>query len=59
MMLATYDIADEVEIEFVVECRVDCVRRIHQKERIAVRRRSHGEFGADIGGGARPVVDDE
>jgi hypothetical protein len=32
---------------------------IHQKERIAVRRRSHDEFGADIAGGARPVVDDE
>src|SRR5262245_45052389 len=53
------DVADKIEIEVVVEYRVDCVRRADLEERIAVRKRSHDEFGADIAGGARPVVDDE
>ena len=30
-----------------------------QEERVAVRRRAHDRFGADIAAGARPVLDDE
>ena len=53
------DVADEIEIELVVERRVDRVRRSDQKERIAVRGRAHDRLGADIAAGTRPVVDDE
>src|SRR5271156_3487143 len=53
------DVANEIEIEFVEERRVDCVRQADLEERIAVRRRSHDQFGADIALGPRPVVDDE
>jgi hypothetical protein len=30
------DVADEIEIELIVERRVDCVRRIYKKERVEV-----------------------
>ncbi len=53
------DVADEIEIELVVERRVDRIRRTDQQQRIAVRRRTHDRLGADIAGGARPVLDDE
>ena len=53
------DVADEIEIELVVERRVDRVRRIDQEQRVAVRRRTHDRLGADIAAGARPVLDDE
>ena len=53
------DVADEIEIELVVERRVDRVRRTDQEERVAVRRRTHDRLGGDIAAGARPVLDDE
>ena len=53
------DVADEIEIELVVERRVDRVRRADQEERVAVRRRAHDRLGGDIAAGARPVLDDE
>ena len=53
------DVADEIEIELVVERRVDRVRRRGQEERVAVGRRVHDGLGADIAAGARPVLDDE
>ena len=53
------DVADEIEIELVVERRVDRVRRTDQEERVAVRRRTHDRLGGDIATGARPVLDDE
>ena len=53
------DVADEIEIELVVERRVDRVRRSDQEERIAVRRRAHDRLGGDIAASARPVLDDE
>ena len=53
------DIADEIEIELVVERRVDRVRCADQKKRIAVRRRTHDRLGGDVAAGARPVLDDE
>src|SRR6266436_312661 len=53
------DVADEIEIEFVVERRVDRVRRACQEQRVAVRRRLHDRLGTDIAGGTRSVLDDE
>src|SRR5262245_49857928 len=53
------DVADEIEIEVVVERRVDRVRRSRQEERVAVRRRLHDRLGTDIAAGTRPVLDDE
>jgi hypothetical protein len=53
------DVADEIEIELVVERRVDRVRCACQEQRVAVRRRLHDRLGTDIAGGARPVLDDE
>ena len=53
------DVADEIEIEIVVERRVDRDRSGDQEERIAVRGRAHDRLGADIAAGARPVLDDE
>ncbi len=53
------DVGNEIEIELVVERCVDRVRRSHQQQRIAVRRRAHDRLGPDIAAGARPVLDDE
>ena len=53
------DIAEEIEIEVVVERHVDHVRRRDQEQRIAVGRRVGSGLGTDIAAGARPVVDDE
>ena len=53
------DVTDEVEIEVVVKCRVDGIRRQHKEQRVAVRRRSYDDFGANITTGARPVFDNE
>ena len=53
------DVADEIEIELVVERRVDRVRSRDQEERVAVGGRTHDRLGADIAAGARPVLDDE
>ena len=35
------------------------VHRSYQEERVAVRSRTHDRLGADVGAGARPVLDDE
>jgi hypothetical protein len=43
----------------VIERGIGRDRRRHHEERIAVRRRPHDHFGADIAAGARPVLDDE
>ena len=53
------DIADEIVIELLVERCIDRVRHGEHDKRVAVRRRAHGHFGADVGGGAGPVLDDE
>jgi hypothetical protein len=53
------DIADEVEIELVVERRIDQICRRDKEERVAVRRRAHDRFGADIPATAWPVIDHE
>ena len=49
----------KLKLSLVVKRRVDCVRRIDQEQRIAVRRRTHDRLGGDIAASARPVLDDE
>src|SRR5262245_43645614 len=53
------DVAEKNEIEFVVQGRVDRVRRSCDEERIAVRRRPHDRLGSDIVAATRAVFDDE
>src|SRR6516165_6567566 len=53
------DVADEIEVELLIERRVTRVRRSNQEERIAVGRGAHDRFGGDIGGPARTVLNDE
>src|SRR6478736_10242273 len=53
------DVADEVEIEFIVERRIDCVRCTDEKKRMAVGRRAHDRLGGDVGASPRSTFDDE
>ena len=53
------DVPDEIEIEVVIERRVDGGGRVGPEQRIAVGRRAHDRIGRDVAGGARPVLDDE
>src|SRR6516165_671054 len=53
------DVADEIEIEVVIEGRVDRCSSIRAKERIAIGGRTDDGLGGDIAGGAGPVLDDE
>src|SRR5215204_7329366 len=53
------DVVDEVEIEFVIERRVDRIRRENQQQRVTVRRCARDRLGCQVGGGARAVLDDE
>src|SRR5262245_47332795 len=52
-------VADEIEIEFLVQRDVDCIRRSRQEERIAVRRRAHDRLGGDVAASACPVLNNE
>src|SRR5438445_2000377 len=53
------DVADEIEIEFFIERRINRVRCSNHEERIAVRRRLHDRLSGDIAAGTLPVLDDE
>src|SRR5262249_8554312 len=53
------DVAEEIEVEPVVKCRVDRVRRAHQEKCVAVRWGAHDRFGADIGAAPWAVFYDE
>src|SRR5262245_15338587 len=53
------DVADEIEFEIAVQCRVPRVYRSDQEQRIAVGRRTYDRLGADIAAGTRPALDDE
>src|SRR6516165_3189958 len=53
------NVAHEIEIQPIVECCVDRARCSNYEERVAVRYRLHDSFRSDIGGGSRPVFNDE
>ena len=53
------NIADEIEIELLVKCRIDRRRERHREERISVRRCTDDRLGANVGAPTRPVIDDE
>ena len=53
------NIANEIEIEFFVERRVDSIRDADQEQRVSIRGRLDDGFGADIRAGTWPVFDDE
>jgi hypothetical protein len=48
-----------MESNIVIERRADRVCRRHQEKRMAVLRRTHDSFRADISPGARSVLNDE
>ena len=52
-------VLDHVEVEVVVERRVNRVVRAEQEQRVAVRRRAHHGFGAETAGLAGLGFDDE
>src|SRR5947208_2453719 len=53
------DVADDIEIELVVERRINRVKCTGQYERIAIRGSAHDRLGADIAATAWPVLNDE
>src|SRR5215472_14412308 len=53
------DIADEIVVELVVECRIDRVETTDQEKGVAVCGRAHDGLGADIAAATRPVVDNK
>ena len=53
------DIADEIEVEVVVERCVDGRRRRDQEQRVTVRCSPHDKFGGHIAARAGPVLDDK
>src|SRR5262245_24289085 len=53
------DVADQIEIELVVERSIDGVHRCGHKERIPVRGRVYDRLGGDIASRARPILDDK
>src|SRR5262245_16328581 len=52
------DVADEIEIELVIECRADRMPDCDEEEGITVRRRTHDRFGGNIAAGPCPVRND-
>src|SRR5262245_44663448 len=53
------NVANEIEIEFVVERRVGRLRRTDNEQRVSVRGCAHDRLGGDIGATTRPVLDDK
>lgn len=53
------NVANEIEIEIVIERRADRRRWISHQKRMAIRWRTHNRFYADIGTGTRSVFDDK
>src|SRR5262249_7026507 len=53
------DVPNEIEIELVIQCRIDCGSRVKAEQRVAVSRRTHDRFGGNIAGCACPVLDDD
>src|SRR5215831_18674017 len=53
------DVAHEIEVEFLIERRVNRVRRSNQEERIAVGRGANDRLRPNIGATAGTVLNDE
>src|SRR5262249_16057433 len=53
------NIADEIEIEIVVNRRIDPVRRCYDEKGVSVRRWTDDDFSADIAAGAWSIVDNK
>src|SRR5262245_56079697 len=53
------DVAEEIEIEFVVERRVDRIRRCAREQRISVGGCPYDGLGGDIGASALPILNNE
>src|SRR5262245_40506641 len=53
------NVADEIEIELIIQCRVDRGGRIKTEQRMAVGRRTHDGFGGNIACCAGPILDHE
>ena len=53
------NVSDEIEIELVVQRRVDRIRRGNPKKRITIRLGAHDCLGSDIRACTWPVLDDE
>lgn len=49
------DVADEIEIQLVIERRVDRARPARVEERLVIRSRTSDRLGGDIGPGASNV----
>src|SRR5215471_4089387 len=56
---ATGAIADEIEIQLLVERRIDRVRSNAGKKRVAVRGCTYNGLGGDIAASAGPVLDNK
>src|SRR5262245_20122845 len=54
-----YDVAEEIEIELGVECRIDRIRRPDQEKRIAIRRCPYDRLGPNVAGSARAVLNNK
>src|SRR5690348_13728801 len=53
------DVADKIEVEIVVKCSVDRVRRTHQQECMPVCSSVHDRLCRDIAACPWPVLDNE
>jgi hypothetical protein len=53
------NIADEIEVEIVVDRRIDRVRCSHEEKGVSVGRCTHDDFSADIAAGAGSIVDNK
>jgi len=53
------DVADEIEIQLLVERRVDRVRSNAGEKRVAVRGRTYNGLGGDIAASTGPVLDNK
>src|SRR5262249_23457822 len=52
-------VADKAELEIAIERRITRIRKIRQKERIAITSRIHDRLSSDVAACARPVLNDE
>src|SRR5262249_5527090 len=52
-------VANEIELQIIIERRVDRIGEAGEQQRIAVGGRTHDRLGGDISAGAWPVLDDD